>query len=71
MAMAQERNSEATQVNRFLNFGMRLGVSVALHPFEYSKILIQVRVSHYMLHNSYLGFVLEPRTASIWLLLLF
>lgn len=34
--------SEDTQTNRLIHFGMRLGVSAALHPFEYSKILIQV-----------------------------
>lgn len=44
MAMAQDRDPEDTQANRYINFGMRLGVSVALHPFEYSKILIQVRL---------------------------
>lgn len=35
-------NSEGTQANRLIKFGMRLGVSAALHPFEYSKVLIQV-----------------------------
>lgn len=42
--MAQERDPEDTQINRYIHFGMRLGISVALHPFEYSKTLIQVRV---------------------------
>lgn len=41
--MATNReNSEDTQANRLIKFGMRLGVSAALHPFEYSKVLIQV-----------------------------
>lgn len=39
-------NSEETQANRLIKFGMRLGVSAALHPFEYSKVLIQVCDPH-------------------------
>lgn len=31
-----------TQVNEWIRFGLRLGVSAALHPFEYSKVLIQL-----------------------------
>ncbi|XP_068141995.1 mitochondrial carrier homolog 2 [Drosophila tropicalis] len=36
------RNSDETQVNAWIKFGLRLGVSAALHPFEYSKALIQL-----------------------------
>lgn len=35
--------NEDTQTNRLIKFGMRLGVSAALHPFEYAKVLIQVK----------------------------
>ncbi|EDV99061.1 mitochondrial carrier homolog 2 [Drosophila grimshawi] len=31
-----------TEANRWAKFGMRLAVSAALHPFEYSKTLIQI-----------------------------
>ncbi|XP_022226701.1 mitochondrial carrier homolog 2 [Drosophila obscura] len=34
--------NEDTEVNSWIKFGMRLGVSAALHPFEYSKTLIQL-----------------------------
>lgn len=34
---------ENTQVNEWIRFGLKLGVSSALHPFEYAKVLIQVR----------------------------
>ncbi|XP_054735238.1 mitochondrial carrier homolog 2 [Anastrepha obliqua] len=30
------------EVNEWIRFGMRLAVSAALHPFEYSKVLIQL-----------------------------
>lgn len=43
----QQQHNEDTQANRLIKFGMRLGVSAALHPFEYAKVLIQVpRISH-------------------------
>lgn len=35
-------SEENTPVNKLLRLGLRLGVSSALHPFEYSKVLIQV-----------------------------
>lgn len=44
--MAERRDVEDTQENRLIKFGMRLGVSAALHPFEYSKVLIQVRQTY-------------------------
>lgn len=34
--------NEETEVNGWIKFGLRLGVSAALHPFEYSKALIQI-----------------------------
>lgn len=36
------QHNEDTQANRLIKLGMRLGVSAALHPFEYAKVLIQV-----------------------------
>lgn len=39
---AHQQHNEDTQTNRLIKFGMRLGVSAALHPFEYAKVLIQV-----------------------------
>jgi len=41
-AFADYTRSEDTEVNGWIKFGMRLGVSAALHPFEYSKTLIQI-----------------------------
>lgn len=38
----EQQYNEDTQTNRLIKFGMRLGVSAALHPFEYAKVLIQV-----------------------------
>lgn len=38
------QHSEDTQANRLIKFGMALGVRGAIHPFEYAKVLIQVRV---------------------------
>lgn len=32
-------------VPTWMDFGMRLGISSALHPFEYAKVLIQVGVA--------------------------
>lgn len=37
------QHNEDTQANRLIKLGMRLGVSAALHPFEYAKVLIQVK----------------------------
>lgn len=44
MAMALDRNSDKDNANEWIRFGMRLGVQSILHPFEYSKVLIQVRI---------------------------
>ncbi|TMW47813.1 hypothetical protein DOY81_007113 [Sarcophaga bullata] len=37
-----EENQQNKDVSEWMRFGMRLGVSAALHPFEYSKVLIQL-----------------------------
>lgn len=34
--------TEDTEVNGWIRFGLRLGVSAALHPLEYSKTLMQL-----------------------------
>lgn len=39
----EEQNQNQNPVNEWATFGFRLGVSAALHPFEYAKVLIQVR----------------------------
>jgi len=39
---ASDENRDNKEVNEWIRFGMRLGVSAALHPFEYSKVLIQL-----------------------------
>lgn len=39
---ADYTRNEETEVNSWVRFGLRLGVSAALHPFEYSKTLIQI-----------------------------
>lgn len=31
-----------SNVNEWVRFGLKLGVQSLLHPFEYSKVLIQV-----------------------------
>lgn len=38
----EEEESQHDEVSEWLRFGMRLGVSAALHPFEYSKVLMQL-----------------------------
>lgn len=39
----QNADSEETEpVNDWIKLAMRIGVSSALHPFEYAKVLIQV-----------------------------
>lgn len=38
----EHARAEDTEVNVWIRFGLRLGVSAALHPFEYSKTLIQL-----------------------------
>lgn len=43
-----DQHNEDTQANRLIKFGMRLGVSAALHPFEYAKVLIQVHELRYI-----------------------
>lgn len=43
MALAFERSDDHENVNEWIRFGMKLGIQSLLHPFEYSKVLIQVR----------------------------
>ncbi|KNC34673.1 hypothetical protein FF38_09124 [Lucilia cuprina] len=38
----EDENQHNKEVSEWIRFGMRLGVSAALHPFEYSKVLIQL-----------------------------
>ncbi|XP_031618517.1 mitochondrial carrier homolog 2 [Contarinia nasturtii] len=33
---------QETEANRWIKFGMRMGISAGLHPFEYAKVLIQI-----------------------------
>ncbi|XP_063698524.1 mitochondrial carrier homolog 2 [Culicoides brevitarsis] len=35
-------DDEAQQVNEWIKLGLRIGVSSALHPFEYAKVLMQI-----------------------------
>lgn len=38
--------NEKENVHEWMRFGLKLAVQSALHPFEYSKVLIQVRRLH-------------------------
>ncbi|XP_037815185.1 mitochondrial carrier homolog 2 [Lucilia sericata] len=38
----EDESQHNKEVSEWIRFGMRLGVSAALHPFEYSKVLIQL-----------------------------
>lgn len=40
--MEREDNESEYEVNEWIRFGLRLGVSTALHPFEYAKVLMQI-----------------------------
>jgi len=42
MSMAEANSDEREHASAWVNFGMRLGVQSLLHPFEYSKVLIQI-----------------------------
>ena len=42
MFVNKEEDDQIT--NEWIKFGMRLGVSAALHPFDYAKCLIQVNI---------------------------
>lgn len=53
----QNANSEETEaVNDWIKLAMRIGVSSALHPFEYAKVLIQVIFNAEIFINSTLKF---------------
>jgi len=43
MSVASEQNEERENVNEWVRFGLKLAVQSALHPLEYSKVLIQVK----------------------------
>lgn len=51
--MAQQRNGEDDHANEWIRFGMKLAVQSVLHPFEYSKVLIQVEIEKFCLPFSY------------------
>jgi carrier protein len=42
MAVVTEINEDKENVNEWVRYGLKLAVQSVLHPFEYSKVLIQV-----------------------------
>lgn len=42
---ASEQSEERENVNEWIRFGLKLAVQSALHPLEYSKVLIQVKIN--------------------------
>lgn len=40
--LERDGNESEYEVNEWIRFGLRLGVSTALHPFEYAKVLMQI-----------------------------
>lgn len=42
VSAASEQNEERENVNEWVRFGLKLAVQSALHPLEYSKVLIQI-----------------------------
>jgi hypothetical protein len=42
--MVEEEVHDKENVNECIRFAMKLCVQSVLHPFEYSKVLIQVRL---------------------------
>lgn len=40
--LERDDNESEYEVNEWIRFGLRLGVSTALHPFEYAKVLMQI-----------------------------
>uniref|UniRef100_A0A1Q3FB59 Putative mitochondrial carrier n=1 Tax=Culex tarsalis TaxID=7177 RepID=A0A1Q3FB59_CULTA len=40
--LERDDNETEYEVNEWMRFGLRLGVSTALHPFEYAKVLMQI-----------------------------
>lgn len=44
MAVVTEQIDERENVNEWVRFGMKLTFQSLLHPLEFSKVLIQVRV---------------------------
>lgn len=41
-----QTEEDQTMVNQWISFGSRVAIRIALHPFEYAKVLIQV--SYYL-----------------------
>lgn len=41
---------EINMQNQWMSFGSRVAIRIALHPFEYAKVLIQVRFHHGLTH---------------------
>lgn len=48
MAMPEAQFDERENVNEWLRFGFKLAAQSLLHPFEYSKVLIQVRIVNFV-----------------------
>lgn len=42
MSLFDGPKEENTPTKQWIQFGMRLGVQAALHPFQYAKVLIQL-----------------------------
>lgn len=66
MAQLDDRERDRENVNEWIRFGMKLGVQSLLHPFEYSKVLIQVRktlftFSSTVIVSSSLSFVVKVK----------
>lgn len=40
--LERDENGNEYEVGEWVRFGLRLGVSTALHPFEYAKVLMQI-----------------------------
>lgn len=46
--MSSPEEQQQQEFNEWIRFAMKLAVQSALHPFEYSKVLIQVSVIDYI-----------------------
>lgn len=42
VALERDDNGNEYEVNEWIRFGLRLGVTSVLHPFEYAKVLMQI-----------------------------
>lgn len=43
--LERDDNGNEYEVGEWLRFGLRIGVTTALHPLEYAKVLMQVSAS--------------------------